>query len=260
MRQKKRVALISWNSQLAEEHRKLLEEAEFVVEPLIARGSGMIGKMAAAAPVAIVIDLDSKPAYGREAAIVLRNSKTTRRFPLIFAGGAAEKIPAIRAEIPDAVYCAWDEIRAGVKRGIAHAPVQPVRPRGRGEGAVMGPVLAKKMRIHAGMRVTIVGDVIGLGRRLGMEYEEQVHPHTELALTVVRTAREMEDAFEMLAAQLPSKAVIWILYPKQSGGLKSDFTLMDVLARGQAFGFSGFMTCAVDTEWSGARLVRKDRR
>jgi hypothetical protein len=76
----------------------------------------------------------------------------------------------------------------------------------------------------------------------------------------VRTGREVEDVFAMLAAQLPAKAAVWIIHPKQSGRLKPDFTQNDILAVGQAFGFSGFLMCAVDADWSGARLVRKSLR
>jgi hypothetical protein len=81
------VALISWNEDVAREHKRLLENIGVRVAPVIARSSGMIGKISKAASSVIVIDLDAKPAYGREAAIVFRNSPSTRHLPLVFAGG-----------------------------------------------------------------------------------------------------------------------------------------------------------------------------
>jgi hypothetical protein len=207
-----------------------------------------------------VIDLDTKPAYGRDIAIYLRNSQSVRHVPLVFAGGATEKVDRVRAEIPDAMYCRWDEVKAGVEGAIAAPPVRPVRPAKPGETALRGAALAKKFGIKAEIRVGILGDVIGLGGRLQMEHEEQVHPETGVALAVVRTARDLDATFEVLAAQLPLAAAVWVIHPKQSGGLRSDFTQKDVLARGLRFGFTGFKMCSVDADWSGLRLVRKTRR
>ncbi|MBT9330466.1 hypothetical protein [Paracidobacterium acidisoli] len=260
MRQKQNIALISWNTEAIGEQKQRLERAGFTLELSIHRSSGLIGKLARAGVDAVVIDLSSKPSYGREIGIQLRGSPTTRPVPLVFAGGVEEKIALVRVEIPDAVYCSWEQIAAGVKHAIDHAPVRPVQPRTRGAGAVAGSVLARKMGLGGEVRTVILGDVIGLGRRLGIAYEEQIDAQTEIALAVVRTAREMEDVFGMLEAQLPAKAVLWVIHPKQSGKLRSDFTQTDVLATGLAHGFSGFKMCAVDADWSGARLVRKARR
>lgn len=240
--------------------KRALEKNGFCVDPKVSRGSGIVGKLTAAAPLALVIDLDTKPAYGREIAIYLRNTRSVRNLPLVFAGGIEEKVDRVRAEIPDAMYCSWDEVKAGVEGAIASHPLRPVRPRARGEAVLRGSALALKFGIKAETEVAILGDVIGLGRRLEMEYEEQVRSQTGIALAVVRTARDLDATFEALAAQLPLAAAMWVIHPKQSGRLRSDFTQKDVLARGLRFGFTGFKMCAVDADWSGLRLVRKKRR
>ena len=255
---KRRVALVCW-SKAAPEYKRALTGFGYKVDPVISRGSGAIGKLAAAAPQAIIIDLDKQPAYGREIATVFRNSPSTVHMPLIFAGGLPEKIPNVRAEIPDAVYCAWKDVQAGIEQAIAKPPIRPVRPRARGEAVVSGSVLARKFRIKPEHSVAILGDVIGLGKRLAIEYDDRVSAQTSIALAVVRTANELEAALELASGQLPKKAILWIVHPKQSGKLRSDFNQTDVVMRAPAFGFSGFMMCAVDADWSAFRLNWKKK-
>src|ERR1700733_6351707 len=55
-------------------------------------------------PDAFVIDLSRLPSHGREVAIFLRSSKTTRHVPTVFVGGDPEKVAAVRRLIPDASY------------------------------------------------------------------------------------------------------------------------------------------------------------
>jgi CheY-like chemotaxis protein len=250
-------ALISWNEDTAREHKRLLESVGVCVAPVIGRGSGMIGKISKAAPSAIVIDLDAKPAYGREAAIVLRNSPSTRHIPLVFAGGIEEKVSLVRAEIPDAVYCSWKTVRSGIEKALAQQPTRPVRPRRRGDAVVHGSVLARKFDIKGELPVAILGDVIGLAERLSVAYEERISAQTLLALFVVRTAYELDGAFECAAAQLSKSASFWIVYPKQSGALRTDFNQKDILELAREYNFSAYKTCAVDEDWSAQKLTRK---
>jgi len=251
--------MISWNVKAAAERKQLLQGQGFRVDPVLSRSTGMVGKLTAAAPLALVIDLDSKPAYGREVAIYLRNSASVRHLPMVFAGGVPEKIARVRAEIPDAVYCGWDEVQAGINRAITAPPVRPVRPRARGEAVPSGSVLARKLDLRPETRVSIQGDVIGLGKRLGLEYEERISGETGMAIVVVRTEQDLDAAFDYATGQLPAKAGLWIVYPKRSGRLKTDFSQKDLLAMGAVHGLTGYKTCAIDADWSGLKFAWKTR-
>jgi CheY-like chemotaxis protein len=251
--------MFSWNVYAAAERKHLLEAQGFRVDPVMSRGTGMVGKLKAAAPLALVIDLDSKPAYGREVAIYMRNTASVRHLPMVFAGGVAEKIARVRAEIPDAVYCGWDAVQAGINRAITAPPVRPVRPRARGEVVTSGSVLARKLDLRPEMRVSIEGDVIGLGKRLGLEYEERISRETGMAIVVLRTEQDLDAAFDYAAGHLPPAAGLWIVYPKRSGRLKADFSQKDLLAMGAACGLTGYKTCAVDADWSGLKFAWKTR-
>jgi len=251
--------MISWNVKAAGERKHLLESQGFRVDPVMSHGTGMVGKLTAAAPLAVVIDLDSKPAYGREVAIYMRNTASIRHLPLVFVGGVAEKIARVRAELPDAVYCGWDAVKAEINRAITAPPVRPLRPRARGEGVPSGSVLAQKLDLRPETRIAIQGDVIGLGKRLGLEYDEHISRETGTAIVVVRAAQDLDAAFDYAAGQLPSTAGLWIVYPKRSGRLKTDFSLKDLIAVGAGRGLIGYKTCAIDSDWSGLKFARKTR-
>jgi len=251
--------MVSWNEKAAGERKQLLEAQGFRVDPVMSHGTGMVGKLTAAAPLALVIDLDSKPAYGREVAIYLRNTMSIRHLPLVFVGGVADKIARVRAELPDAVYCGWDAVQAGINRAITAPPVRPVRPRARGEAVPSGSVLARKLDLRPDTQLVIQGDVIGLGKRLGLEYEERIGRETGMAILIVRTEHDLDAAFDYIAEQLPVKAGLWIVYPKRSGRLKTDFSQKDLLALGAARSLIGYKTCAVDADWSGQKFAWKTR-
>jgi hypothetical protein len=52
---------------------------------------------------------------------------------------------------------------------------------------------------------------------------------------------------------------LWIVYPKRSGRLKTDFSQKDLLALGAARSLIGYKACAIDADWSGLRFAWKTR-
>ena len=96
------IRLVCWNQDLARERARLLHEAGISVDASPLGTSGLIGHFLQRSPSAVLIDLDRLPSHGREVAIVLRNSKSTRYIPIVFAGGLAEKVDRVRRELPDA--------------------------------------------------------------------------------------------------------------------------------------------------------------
>src|SRR5271169_1979763 len=121
-----RIRLISWNDDVARLLARQLTDMGFNVDAssLLGRG-GVIGHFRDAAPDAVVLDLDRLPSHGREVGVMLRDSKTTRHLPLIFAGGAPDKVERIRGELPDAVFTHWDGIADAVRHALAHPVAAP---------------------------------------------------------------------------------------------------------------------------------------
>lgn len=55
-----------------------------------------------ARPDALVVSLDRLPSHGRAVAEWFRGAKKRRGTPLVFVGGAAEKVAGMRERFPDA--------------------------------------------------------------------------------------------------------------------------------------------------------------
>ncbi len=95
---------------------------------------------------ALVIDLNRAPFHGRETAVALRGSPKTRRAPIVFVGGASDKLEAATARHPrcsrEAACGAAESQGAPQSRG-ARADGGPLR-RSHG-GAEMG--IVKNMRM-----------------------------------------------------------------------------------------------------------------
>jgi len=65
-------------------------------------------------PAAFVIDLGRLPSHGRMLGAALRQSKTLRRVPLVFVGGAEEKVAVVRGVFPDATFTTWPKVKAAI--------------------------------------------------------------------------------------------------------------------------------------------------
>jgi len=110
--------------------------------------------------------------------------------------------------------------------------------------------------------VAVLGEPEGFRALLG-ELLESVTLHarlrgtTALALCFVRSSAELESLIELLGAQLPRAAHVWILHPKSR--LKPDFNQKDVRNAGLAAGLVDYKVCAVDDDWSGLKFAWRER-
>ena len=86
------------------ERRRVLQATGLVVDDAVVESSKLITHIRLTQPDVVVIDLDKRPSHGREVGVVLRTTKSTRGIPLVFLGGAADKVAMVRASIPDAVF------------------------------------------------------------------------------------------------------------------------------------------------------------
>jgi hypothetical protein len=265
------IRLVSWNDSTARARALELTELGFSVDAssLLGRG-GVIGHFRDAAPDAVVLDLDRLPSHGREVGVMLRSSKSTRHLPLVFAGGDPEKVERIRAELPDAVFTSWDKIADAVRHAMAHPLAVPIKPTPHMErwGAAG---LSRKLDIKAGTQVALLGGLDGFPGGLegftellgdlpeGSVLVKRFTPETRLALYFVHSARELTNAFEHAVARLPKDASLWIIHPKQTKTLRTDFNQNDVREFGLACGFVDYKVCAVNSEWSGLKFARRKK-
>jgi DUF3052 family protein len=256
------VRLVSWKPELAKERARFLKEAGIRVDASPLNTGGVIGQFRAKMPAAVVIDLDRLPSHGREVAVALRQSKTTRRLPIVFAGGVEEKVEAIRRELPDAVYCSWPAVVRALDRAMKNAPLEPVQPVSHME-RYAGSSLVKKLGVKPGTKVALVGAPESFEEQLGdlpegVELETRVSRQTALALWFVRSRRELDDV-DFMSARLPEGSSIWIIHPKQTSRYNVDFNQNDVRKAGLAAGLVDYKVCAVDADWSGLKFARKKK-
>ena len=255
------IRVVSWKPDLAREHARALEESGFSVDasPLITGGG--IGQFRANRPAAILIDLDRLPSHGREVAVALRNSKSTRHIPLVFAGGVGEKVERIREELPDAEFTGWNGVARALKKALRSAPVEPIQPVTHMQ-RYAGSSLVKKLGFTPKMKSAVLGAPENFAEKLGelpegVEVRAQLTADTKLAIWFVRSRQELESEIDLLSVRLPAGSSMWIVHPKQTGRYRVDFNQNDVRAAGLAAGLVDYKVCAVDADWSGLKFTQK---
>ena len=106
--------------------------------------------------------------------------------------------------------------------------------------------------------VAVLGEPEGFRGLLGelpaaVKWERRLRATTALALCFVRSRAELGALLDLLGAQLPREAHVWVLHPKAR--LKPDFNQNDVRDAWLAAGLVDYKVCAVDDDWSGLKFA-----
>jgi hypothetical protein len=254
-----RVRLIHWNAAEAVERAARLASLGYRVDHGALDAAGLRA-LRQDPPGAIVIDLGRAPSQGRDLGLGLRKYKDTRHVPLVFVGGAPEKVAAIREFLPDAVYTTWDRIEAGLAGAIAHPPQDPVVP-----DSVFAPYagkpLVQKLGIEAGSSVALVGAPEDFERALvdlprGVELRRREWGRCDLTIWFTRSAEELEGGLEEMAVRA-GDGPLWIAWPKKASGVKSDLSQPVVRRLGLAAGLVDYKICSVDRTWSALLFTQR---
>jgi len=257
----KRIRLVCWNPELAAERASLLKKGSLDVDASPFDPAGMITRLRENPPGVIVIDLDRLPSHGRSVAVMLRNSKSVGHIPIVFAGGAEEKVARVRTDLPDAIFTDWAKAAAIVKKALKNPPVAVVQPPPYMQ-LWAGSRLVKKLDLKPGMKAALIGAEDGFIELLGelpegVEFESRIMPKTKLVLWFVRASHEIAAAFELACARMPEGCSIWIIYPKKAGRYRVDFNQNDIRLTGLEAGVVDYKICAVDADWSGMKFTRR---
>ncbi len=254
-----RVVLIHWNAAEGAERAERLRRAGYQAEHYSEQGGQGLRNFRDHPPQAFVIDLQRLPSHGRAVAIFLRQQKATRGVPLVFVDGEAEKVARLRQALPDAVYTQWSRIRADLRRAIRKPPAAPVVPGTM--DSYSGTPLPKKLGIRVGSVVALLGAPGGFESLLDPLPErarlQKQARGASLVLLFARSQADMERRFPPAAAALAERGGIWIAWPKQASGVRTDLTEAAVRAFGLAAGFVDYKICAMDQTWSGLLFTRR---
>ena len=255
------VRLICWKPDLARERTEHLESAGFRVVGTPPESGRIVGAVRDLAPDVVLIDLDRVPSHGHAVGVVLRQSAAVRRIPLVFAGGSPDKVAVIRREIPDAVYTPWEKVAPALKKACANPPAAPVKPPAFTDRYKSSPLL-KKLDIKPGMTVALLAAPEGFEDLLGelpdgVALQTRMNKDTSLAIWFLRSRRELDVTADYLGARLRNSGAAWVVYPKQTGAFKVDFSLYDVRAAMLEADLVDYKICAVDADWTGLKFTRK---
>jgi hypothetical protein len=225
--------------------------------------SRVIGSIKDHPPAAVVIDLDRLPSHGRAVGAALRQSAATRRIPIVFAGGVAEKVAVAREELPDAVFASWKSAIPAIRKALRAKPADPLKPRPLME-RYAGSGLARKLGLQRDVRCALIGAPEGFEESIDglpeeFTFQSRIAADTKLIVWFVRTCGEMVLAVERCSLHMPVGASVWIVYPKRAGRLACDFVAPDVRASALAVGLVDYKICAVDSDWTGMKFARRKK-
>lgn len=255
-----RVQLIHWNADEAKERAERIRTTGYEVEYEMSGGSAFVRELGENPPAAVIIDLSRLPSQGRDIALLIRKRKATRRVPLVFIGGASEKVERIKGLLPDAVYTSWERIGDSLREAIVNPPADPVVPQSQ-FAAYAGRPVTEKLGIKAESVVGLVaapeGFIGGLGELPeGAQLREQPNSECDLYIWFARSREELDGGISQMVA-LAEHGPVWIAWPKSASGMGADLTQQQVREVGLAAGLVDYKICSIDKTWSGLLFTRR---
>jgi len=255
-----RVRLFHWKSKEAEALIAKLRAAGFEAVHRAETQSPSVRELKESGAVAVVIDLSRLPSHGKYVGAWVRGAKSTRHIPLVFVGGEAEKVAAIKKQMPDAVYSSIAGVGAALKKAIAQPPSDPVVPRQMMETAP-GRTAAQKMGIREGSTVGLIDPpadyvkVLGVLPK-GVTLEEDSRRGCPVTAWFVHDPGEYEAALPSRRL-LAARSRLWILWQKgRRDGLNGNFVREAALA----VGLVDYKICSLDGVWTGMVFAVKKAR
>jgi hypothetical protein len=253
----KTIKLISWHEHIKEKASALKQRGVRIdIAPLI-KTSGVVGELARLNPAILVLDLDKLPSNSREIALALRSGKSARHIPILFAGGAPEKIVRIRTEHPDGIFASWSEARQALAALLQQPPATPriLPPRD-----FSATPLLKKLGVRNNMQIALIAAPDAFEELLGDLPENatltsRIAPKTDLALCFVRSLKDLAATLDLLTLRLPKPASVWIVHPKRTGKHHVDFNQNHVRDHALAVGLVDYKVCSIDNDWSALKFA-----
>ncbi len=259
----KRVRLFHWNPEEASPILDMLRRAGIDVDYDEKFAPQVFRALRQSQPDAVVIDLSRLPSHGREIAIALRGNKHTRQIPILFVGGAAEKVAAVREKLPDAAYCQASGIVAAVRRCMRERPENPVIPMQMMERYATRTT-AQKLGIAAGAKVAVIDAPRDYAKAIGtlpddVEFDEESWDECAVTVWFVEEPEALIAALPKLR-RAAAKSKLWIAWPKKAA--RKDSLLNENIVRDLAIegGLVDYKVCSINETWSGLCFALKRAR
>lgn len=254
-----RIRLLHWKAAEAAHHLELLRRAGHEVEYQEQFEPALMRSWRESPPDAFVIDLSRLPSHGREIAIALRQSPPTRRVPIVFVGGAREKVDRIQSELPDALYCTLARLASTLQKALANPPHDPVKPVQMME-RYAGRTAAQKLGINSSSVVKLINaprDLKVLDELpTGVEVVGEDGRKPDVTLCFVHDAPDVQPTLSRVR-KLAAVSKLWILWRKGGSAARGDVTERLVRETGIALGLVDYKICSVDEVWSALLFANK---
>jgi hypothetical protein len=250
-----RVRLIHWKASEAADLLANLRAAGHTVDYDEKVASGGFRSIRESPPDVFAIDLSRLPSHGREVATFFRGRRATRHIPIVFVGGAPEKVAAIRKLLPDAVYTAPGRLRSALRAAFANRPASPVVP-AQMMARYASRNAAQKLGIREGSTAALIdpprnyASVIG-ELPAGACLEETPDAACPIALWFVHDAAACREALPGMR-KLAARTKLWILWRKGSS-----VTQPFLRESAAEVGLVDYKICSVDATWSAMLFARR---
>ncbi len=255
----KRIRLIHWNDDERHQRAASLRKAGYEIDDAPVESQASFKAIHANPPDAFVIDLTRLPMHGRDVALAMRQAKSTRFVPIVFAGGESGKVDKIRKSLPDAAFATWLGIRGALKKALASGVTNPVVPASSLAG-YSGTPLPKKLGIKAGFTVALVDAPDNFEATLGalpgpVRLLRNPRGKRDLTIWFVRDVRSLEKKVDRMVRH--GTPGLWICWPKKTSAIASDIGEQIVRDAGLSRGIVDYKVCAVDETWSGLKFATR---
>ena len=253
-----KVRLIHWNGPEGRERKLRLASLGHHADFDDVEGPALMRALRSSAPDAFLIDLSRLPSHGREVAMWLRSTKSTRQVPIVFVDGDPAKVAKLKQLLPDATYTSWSRLATALPKAIARPAANPVVPP---SSIYSGKPAVEKLGVKPGMRVCLVNAPPGFADALTptpMEVTYTARPTAacDLFVVFVRSRRELVVQLSKPFADI-TRQTVWFAWPKKTSGVKSDLDGNVVRESGLAAGWVDFKVCSIDDTWSGLAFKRR---
>ena len=250
-----RVRFVSWKPAEAEAKAAVLRSLGYDVDASDVT-SGTIRHLSREQVDAFVVDLDRLPSQGRDVGVAVRRAQASRATPLVFVGGAPDKVERAREILPDAFYGKWEEIGDLLARALASPPADLVVPDSNLAAYASTP-LPRKLGIREGTVVCVLGAPRDFELRdLPAGVTVRSRGQRDLTMAFVGKPAEADAVWDRLAADERVDDV-WIVWAKKASPRYTGVTQASVREPGMARGFVDFKVAAIDETWSGLRFKRR---
>jgi CheY-like chemotaxis protein len=257
-----RIRLIHWRKSEAAAHFEALAAGGYQVEHDEQFRPDLMKQWRQLPPDAFVIDLSRLPSHGREIAIALRQSPSTRSVPIIFCAGEPEKVAAVRLLLPDASYCDVKKLRSTVKKALSSPLHNPLRPKAMMD-RYKSRTAAEKLGITAGSSVALISPPRDVERVLGRLPEDVRQVETEAGDPAAQVHLCFVHRPDQLARELSQLrriarcSKLWVLWRKGGKAAAGDVTENLVRCHALQLGLVDYKICSVNDVWSGMCFALK---